>query len=124
MLWFWGAYLQLDDFDNDEGYATALGKHKLYQLGNVGAVNPLLRLCYPQLMVPSELKSKSAPTIFVNTSTGDPLHDDGIDLINVLQQEGVSVNAFECFGSHGVSVVLDNKWRHEFIKEWSKSIWP
>ena len=125
ILWLYGSYLQLGEFQDKEGYNMELGKSDLYQLGNIGSVNSMLRLCYPQVEIPKGLGSDNkAPKIFVVTGSADSLCDDGKDLVEALQEEGVKADLFEMFGGHGISSILDMKTSNAFIKKWSEVVWP
>lgn len=124
LIWFWSAYLQLGDFNDHESYIEELGKHELYQLGNVGSINPCLRLIYPQIDIPKALKLDTAPKIFVATGSADVLRDDGNDLVECLKDEKVNVTKYEFFGSHGLCVLLDFGEFGKFAKEWSEVVWP
>jgi acetyl esterase/lipase len=123
-LWFWSAYLQLGDHHDKDSYQAQIDKHELYQLGNVGCINSMLRLIYPQVDIPKELKDHdSAPKVFVVTSSADPLCDDGDDLAACLKEEGANVEKYECIGSHGLGMMFDSKNNNKFAKALGGEVW-
>jgi acetyl esterase/lipase len=125
LVWFWSAYLQLGDHHDKDSYQAQIDKHELYQLGNDGCINPMLRLIYPQVDIPKELKDHdSAPKVFVVTSSADIFRDDGDDLAACLKEEGANVEKYECIGSHGVSMMFDSKNNNKFAKAWGEELWP
>lgn len=123
LRWFWASYLQFDVF-NEKDNSNEIASHTLFQLGSIGAINPMLRICYPQVDIPYQLKNESAPRIFVTTGSADPLRDDGDDLVETLEQHAIAVHAYESFGSHALALLLDLSWKKKFTQEWSQCIWP
>ena len=124
LRWFWASYLQLNTFDEKDS-SEEIKSHNLFQLGGIGAVNPMLRICYPQVDIPFvELRSESAPKIFVTTGSADPLRDDGDDLVESLEHYSIDVHAYESCGSHGLALLFDLGWKKKFVQEWSQCIWP
>ncbi len=107
LVWFWSAYLQLGDHHDKDSYQAQIGKHELYQLGNVGCID-----------------HDSAPKVFVVTSSADPLCDDGDDLAACLKEEGANVEKYECIGSHGVSLMFDSKNNNKFAKALGEELRP
>lgn len=123
LRWFWATYLQFNTFDEKDN-SEEIASHNLFQLGGIGAVDPMLRICYPQVDIPSELRSESAPKIFVATGSADPLRDDGDDLVESLEQHSITVHAYESCGNHGLAMLFDTRWKKKFVQEWSQCIWP
>ncbi len=135
--WSWQAYLQIDRTpklkSNEEmPYIDSLMQHPLFRLGKVGKINPLLRLVWPQVDVPiKELKEQSksgiSPKIIVSTATADPLHDEGMALVEALRDGGLSPKSIlnqEMRGDHATALLLDKKWKKEFMAKWSACLWP
>ena len=133
MLWSWAAYLQIGDYKDKATYLDALMHHPLFRLGNIGSINPLLRLVWPQVDIPTKELTRAdhtsssdavvSPRVFICTASADPLRDDGINLIDTLRDKGIKVDTFESCGDHGISFYSDRKWRKEFVEQWSSCIW-
>ncbi len=135
--WGWQAYLQIDrtsksKSNENESYIESLMQHPLFRLGKIGTINPLLRLVWPQVDIPlKELKAQSQsglfPKIIVSTATADPFHDEGMTLVESLRDGGLSPEAVlgqEMKGDHATALLLDKKWKKEFMTEWSACLWP
>lgn len=133
MLWNWAAYLQIGDYKDKTSYLEALMQHPLFRLGRIGSINPLLRLVWPQVDIPtkdlvgvnqsSSSDTMAPPRVFICTASADPLRNDGINLIDSLRDKGIKVDTFESHGDHGISFYSDRKWRKAFVEQWSSCIW-
>ena len=90
LKWFWFSYLKLGLFD-ENNMGEEIAKHPLFQLGGIGSIHPMLRLCYPTADAPYHLRQTEGkpmpPEIFVVEGSGDPLRDDARDLIDTLEQQ-------------------------------------
>lgn len=126
LRWCWASYLQYDSY-NGQDSSEALKYHELFQLGGIGCINPMLRLCYPQVDIPMELRAREGsiapPQVFVLTGHADPLDDDGLNLIESLEQYNINVKAYKSLGSHFGSVLLDRKCMVNLTKDWAECIW-
>ena len=138
LRWCWSAYLQLDenqdesvDFYATNGIHKALQKSnvwsKLYESGNgpkTTEAKAFWRLVCPASDPPA-LEDQLSPNLFIITSTADPLHDDGVELVNKLRekckQPTNKIHHFDLRSSHAISSAVDPKNRAVFTKEWSKS---
>lgn len=128
------------DFHSTESYLQALKNCTWIQNDSKFA-----RLITPQLDLPQNITttgknnidnnsslSTSFPTIIVTTSQGDPLYDDGIDLVSKLKgmnkggqfiNDATNVLHFEGKGSHTLSLLLNSDLKNRFIEAWNNAIW-
>ena len=128
------------DFHSKESYLQALKKCTWIQKDSKFA-----RLITPQLDLPPNIttagtndvdtnssSSTSFPTIIVTTSKGDPLYDDGIELLSKLKglnnggqsfNDAINVLHFEGNGSHTLSLLLNSDLKNRFIEAWNNAIW-
>ncbi len=130
LIWSWAKYLQLASDCDISKYREELEKSCIFIASSSssdeaeGTPNPLVRLLCPYSSVPKELRLSHAPRIIVKTSSGCPLEDDGLHLIQQIKEAGGSVVALRGKGSHGIATVLDIKASKEFISHWASIIWP
>jgi len=130
LIWSWAKYLQLASDCDISKYREELEKSCIFTASSSssdkaeGTPNPLVRLLCPYSSVPKELRLSHAPRIIVKTSSGCPLEDDGLHLIQQIKEAGGSVVALRGKGSHGIATVLDIKSSNEFISQWASIIWP
>eukprot|EP00980_Cylindrotheca_fusiformis_P017017 scaffold5204_cov135-Cylindrotheca_fusiformis.AAC.1 len=135
MHWVWAAYLQLDqetiDYRSRNGFQKALDRSKWSSLDGYGGSNGgrkeakddsmFWRLVSPQVDVPT-LNANDAPKILICTATADPLHDDGVELVEALRKKNmVKIHHFDFKGSHAMAQFFDPEGKAAMINEWSKS---
>lgn len=83
---------------------------------------PLARLVDPTLDLPAGLESESAPPMTVVTNQGDPLHDDGVKLVEALCAKGVKVTHLDHNGSHWLGTYLDSKNYQALVEDWKEML--
>ena len=146
LRWCWSAYLQLDekqdgsiDFYVEGAMQKALDSSVWSDLYNSNSRDDddnddndddnyngamFWRLICPQVDLPS-LEDDRVPKILIATATADPLHDDGVELVdglkNKCKESSGKIHHFDLKGSHVLSSVFDTKGKDAFILEWSKS---
>jgi len=135
LRWSWAAYLEFNPDEIEKlftlsphSYEKALMSCKLFQHKEEGSDEnkqnlSLLRLITPQINLPPNLCDEKSLTVIVTTSKGDPLHDDGCDLVQKLINSSANVHHFDVKGSHVVSELFDKKNSEMVHKCWNDSIW-
>jgi acetyl esterase/lipase len=142
LRWSWSAYLQLDekqdgsiDYHTRDGLQRSLDCSAWSSLyseiakedSTQGNGSLFWRLISPQANLPC-LKNDDTPSILICTSTADPLHDDGTELVKGLKEKSQSsidnIYHFEFTGSHALAAHVDPKGKAAMINEWSKSFMP
>ena len=81
------------------------------------------RLIDPRLDMPNGLDHEGAPRIIVATNMADPLHDEGLELVQCLQEHHAKVSSVDAFGSHFVGYLLDAKSDQLLRDLWSEALW-
>jgi acetyl esterase/lipase len=82
------------------------------------------RLVNPMLDMPSQLNEAHAPRFLVTTNEGDPLRDDGLELVQKLRTEGASLVHLAHKGSHWIGTSLDKKNFQELIQALVDLLYP
>jgi acetyl esterase/lipase len=82
------------------------------------------RLVNPMLDMPSQLNEAHAPRFLVTTNEGDPLRDDGLELVQKLRIEGASLVHLAHKGSHWIGTSLDKKNFQELIQALVDLLYP
>lgn len=112
----WGVYLKLGSFKDQDGYETALKNALSESEGK-------LRLIRPSTKLPNVIESEGNPCILVKTSSSDTLRDDGVQLIQGLQELGANVHVYETQGSHEISLLFDWRVLFSMLRVWSSLLW-
>jgi acetyl esterase/lipase len=82
------------------------------------------RLVNPTLGLPPHLNEPHAPKFLVTTNEGDPLRDDGLDLVQKLIAEGAQVRHLGHKGSHWIGTSLDKKSFQELVQALVDLLYP
>ncbi len=150
LRWCWSSYLGIEngtndgststtrniDFSSENALAEALDKSAWSTLySHISKKNReeededadtsmlLWRLISPQFDLPS-FDMDGAPKVIVLTASADPLHDDGVELVDGLKKkcamkQSGSIHHFELKGSHALAQHGDPEGFEESFKEWS-----
>lgn len=158
LSWCWRAYLNFDHLHKaieviEEADTTTpstitaadAAKEDGYQWWPKGQkYDGLLRLCCPQVDPPSIVnanKVEEAPMFIVHTGAGDPLRNDGLELLKSLRavgngkiattttvvedqcQDPKNVIHFEGTGGHGGAFIFDWVTRRKLLIAWHEAIY-
>eukprot|EP00980_Cylindrotheca_fusiformis_P029925 scaffold24044_cov127-Cylindrotheca_fusiformis.AAC.1 len=134
--WAWAAYLQVGEetinYRSRNGLQDALDQSKWSSLDGYGEQpngkqkgarddSMFWRLVSPQIDLPT-FNAKDAPSILICTATADPLHDEGVELVEMLRKHScVRIHHFDFKGSHTLAAAVDPEGKAAMIDEWSKS---
>jgi acetyl esterase/lipase len=148
LRWCWQAYLQLPVSPDSHQTTTLLdGSETHEELLSVGSnrttwdasqwkTSSLARLVNPLLDLPTEsLKgtesaeagtstatTTAAPTFIIQTNRGDPLHDDGVALVDRLTAIGAKVTHIDAGGSHFMGLKLEPATEKAMLEAWLEAI--
>jgi acetyl esterase/lipase len=80
----------------------------------------LARLADPTIDIP---KLKAWPKIFITTNAGDPLLDDGLDLVKSLQEHGASNLSHHAHqGTHWFGTLFDSTSMATLATDWKENV--
>ena len=92
-------------------------------------VNPLLDLPTESLKGTesaeagtSTATTTAAPTFIIQTNRGDPLHDDGVALVDRLTAIGAKVTHIDAGGSHFMGLKLEPATEKAMLEAWLEAI--
>lgn len=81
----------------------------------------LERLACPLINMPSNLGAHDSPSVIVVTNRGDPLHDDGVALVEKLQDAKARVQHIDAGGMH-CSGNMDSATEEALLTAWNSAI--
>ena len=76
----------------------------------------------PAAQLPQGLDAADAPVILITTNRADPLHDEGVDLVEKLKKCSANVIHFDHKGSHTIGTTLNSAAMTELTKAWGDTI--
>jgi acetyl esterase/lipase len=124
LRWCWRCYLELGESNPNEDDKNPLRNGSNYSLWadwqskNAGTV--LARLVNATTHLPEGLDGSNAPKIIIQTNQGDPLQDDGLQLVAALTSEGAHVEHLDHKGSHWFGTKYDKHLYASLVASWKQ----
>lgn len=124
MIWTWRSYLSSKCKDEEQDFTTnTYHVQKSAWMKNGGTS----RLIYPTASVPparnNEKIGKNSIKFLIVTSLADPLHDEGVDLVNKIEEMGYTqVKHFETMSGHATYLLCDRSMAQKIYCTWSSYI--
>jgi acetyl esterase/lipase len=130
LRWCWRCYLELHDpMEQGDLMQLETMKDRLNHGSNIHAWDKspyskgvFARLVNPTFDMPTGLDKPEAPKFLVLTNEGDPLRDDGIDLVEKLKAVGANLKHLEHSGSHWFGTALDKGSFKELVSTWKEML--
>jgi acetyl esterase/lipase len=131
LRWSWRAVLGLDAPEKPSDKTPTTVKEAFRAGSNYTAWNewkvkqsePLQRLADPLLGLPDGLDKNAAPMIIVRVNKGDPLHDEGKELVDLLEKKNANVTFFSDSGLHcNIGGVHDADGHKQLMMTWSNIV--
>lgn len=128
LRWCWRCYLELQEpMEQGDLMQLETMKDRLNHGSNCNAWDEspyskgvLARLVNPTSDMPTGLGKPEAPKFLVLTNEGDPLRDDGIDLVEKLKASGANLKHLAHSGSHWFGTALDKGSFKELVSTWKE----
>ena len=117
LRWSWRRYLGVSEPEaahekepqaSDTRALLAVGSNRhVWEASHWYKSTTVRRLVHPNMNLPLALQGEEAPRIVISTNSADPLHDEGVALVEQLRSHGAAVTHLDHRGSHFVGTMLD-----------------
>ena len=134
LIWCWRSYLSSKtttttnsnddddcklDFSTNQIHVEAWMKHQQNNNDN----HNLFRFIYPTIGVPAGGGRNNNVKFIIVTSLADPLHDEGVELVNKMEQMGYTeLKHYETMSAHATYFWCDKSMTKRIFHEWANCI--